>query len=132
MDERVCSCGVTYTPKDAYAIKRHEASAKHLYSIPASRKEKDEVTEPTTDIETFSDLDLDDEPEPVVEKPKAKRKPKAVAPASATKVCRVCSVDKPLEEYRVKSSRPDGRDTICAVCSKAWLVAHLAKKAGAK
>jgi hypothetical protein len=127
MEGRVCSCGVTYTPKDAYAIKRHEAGAKHLYSIPGR---KDEVTEPTPDIETFTDLDLEDEP--VVEKPKAKRKPKAVAPASETKVCRVCSEVKPLEAYRVKSSRPDGRDTICAVCSKAWLVAHLAKKAGVK
>lgn len=39
----------------------------------------------------------------------------------ASKICRVCSIDKPLVEYRVKRSREDGRDSICALCARAWL-----------
>lgn len=47
----------------------------------------------------------------------------------ATKVCRVCGVDKPLTDYRAKASRPDGRDSICAVDARAWLANRKAQLA---
>jgi hypothetical protein len=115
----VCECGATYSPQDIYARNRHEASAKHMANLPKPEPEP------------FDDLDLD---EPVVEKPKSKAKPKVPKTVNVgnRKMCRVCGVDKLMEDYRKKSSRPDGRDTICAACSKDWLIAHRARKAAPK
>lgn len=64
-------------------------------------------------------------------KPKVATKASDISGVVNRKACRVCKIDKPLEDYRKKSSRPDGRDTICADCSKQWLINHKAK-AGAK
>lgn len=62
-----------------------------------------------------------------VAKPKATRVQAVVAKATgrtpkiASKVCRVCGLNKPLTDYRAKASRPDGRDSICTVDARAWL-----------
>lgn len=53
------------------------------------------------------------------------------APKVASKVCRVCGVNKPLTEYRVKASRPDGRDSICTVDARLWLANRKAQIAAA-
>ena len=142
-----CGCGTNYTPKDAYSVKMHERTRKHIDWL---EKQPAETTPVPVEAETpdepaaFDDLDdLLEDPKPAKPKrvakakpkpePKAKPTAKAKAPkVSATgdaKECRVCHKTKPLEEYRKKASRPDGRDTICAACSKDWLVAHKAKKA---
>jgi len=49
----------------------------------------------------------------------------------ASKVCRVCGVNKPLTDYRVKSSRPDGRDSICTADARLWLANRNAIRAAA-
>jgi hypothetical protein len=53
------------------------------------------------------------------------------APKVASKVCRVCGINKPLTDYRVKASRPDGRDSICTEDARLWLANRKAQIAAA-